>query len=85
MVNHVIICSCCFLLEKALYAEADQHPCSTGSKGFKCPDGSVCKNAWAGPNFGITSFDNMGLAGLTVFTCITLEGWTDVMYYVSIY
>ena len=25
----------------------------------------------------------MGLAALTVFQCITLEGWTDVMYYVS--
>ena len=25
----------------------------------------------------------MGLAGLTVFTSITLEGWTDVMYLVS--
>merc|ERR1712100_38358 len=24
-----------------------------------------------------------GIAGLTVFTCITLEGWTDVMYYIE--
>ena len=39
-------------------------------------------DSWEGPNFGITSFDNMGIAGLTVFTCITLEGWTDVMYFV---
>jgi voltage-dependent calcium channel L type alpha-1D len=36
-----------------------------------------------GPNNGITNFDNIGLAMLTVFQCITMEAWTDVMYYVS--
>ena len=29
------------------------------------------------------SFDNIFLACLTVFTCVTLEGWTDVMYLVG--
>uniref|UniRef100_A0A1I8GT10 Voltage-dependent L-type calcium channel subunit alpha n=1 Tax=Macrostomum lignano TaxID=282301 RepID=A0A1I8GT10_9PLAT len=38
---------------------------------------------WVGPNSGITNFDNIGLAMLTVFQCITMEGWTDVMYYVT--
>uniref|UniRef100_A0A1I8GVU8 Voltage-dependent L-type calcium channel subunit alpha n=1 Tax=Macrostomum lignano TaxID=282301 RepID=A0A1I8GVU8_9PLAT len=38
---------------------------------------------WEGPNSGITNFDNIGLAMLTVFQCITMEGWTDVMYYVT--
>ena len=28
---------------------------------------SVCLEKWAGPNAGITSFDNIGLAMLTVF------------------
>ena len=28
----------------------------------------------------MTSFDNILLSFLTVFTAITLEGWTDVMY-----
>lgn len=32
------------------------------------------------PNFGVTSFDNILSAWLTVFQCITLEGWTSVMY-----
>ena len=32
------------------------------------------------PNYGITNFDNIGNGVLTVFTSITLEGWTDVMY-----
>ena len=40
------------------------------------------ENRWGGPNYGITSYDNMYLAMITVFQCITMEGWTDVMYYV---
>lgn len=31
---------------------------------------SVCEDKWIGPNFGITSFDNIGFAMLTVFQCI---------------
>ena len=45
--------------------------------------GSTCQKPWEGPNNGITSFDNIFYAMLTVFQCITMEGWTDVMYYVS--
>ena len=43
----------------------------------------ICDEYWNGPNNGITNFDNFGLAMLTVFQCITMEGWTDVMYDVS--
>jgi hypothetical protein len=39
-----------------------------------------CDFGWDGPHDGIVNFDNFGLAMLTVFTCITLEGWTEVMY-----
>lgn len=42
-----------------------------------------CRTDWVGPHAGIVNFDNFGLAMLTVFTCITLEGWTEVMYNVS--
>ncbi|XP_038219335.1 muscle calcium channel subunit alpha-1-like [Zerene cesonia] len=58
------------------------HPCDTDN-GFNCSSlGSdmECREGWIGPNFGITNFDNFGLSMLTVFQCITLEGWTDVMY-----
>ena len=34
-------------------------------------------------NWGITNFDNIGSAFLTIFQCITLEGWTDVMYMIE--
>ena len=30
-------------------------------------------------NFGITNFDNFGSSYLTVFQCVTKEGWSDVM------
>ncbi|XP_037051066.1 muscle calcium channel subunit alpha-1 isoform X2 [Bradysia coprophila] len=60
----------------------DPHPCGDDG-GFICknldPD-YACKNNWEGPNYGITNFDNFGLAMLTVFQCITLEGWTEVLY-----
>ncbi|XP_063630082.1 muscle calcium channel subunit alpha-1-like isoform X3 [Cydia splendana] len=58
------------------------HPCDLDN-GFNCSSlGSemVCQEGWIGPNFGITNFDNFGLSMLTVFQCITLEGWTEVMY-----
>ena len=34
-----------------------------------------------GPNYGITSFDNIIYAMLTVFQCITMEGWTPILYW----
>ncbi|KAH8273691.1 hypothetical protein KR018_008850, partial [Drosophila ironensis] len=57
--------------------EDEVRPCGTGRK---CPDGMKCYGGWDGPNDGITNFDNFGLAMLTVFQCVTLEGWTDVLY-----
>ena len=59
------------------------YPQGGSSGGYKCPNGSLCQPYWEGPNFGITSFDNIGYAMLTVFQCITMEGWTSVLYYVS--
>ncbi|KAI9556867.1 hypothetical protein GHT06_016659 [Daphnia sinensis] len=61
------------------------HPCSNSSEvGFDCATiGMVCLPDWEGPNDGITNFDNFGLAMLTVFQCVTLEGWTDVLYQIE--
>ncbi|KAL7370687.1 hypothetical protein ABVT39_007799 [Epinephelus coioides] len=42
-----------------------------------------CRMGWEGPNDGITNFDNFAFAMLTVFQCITMEGWTDVLYWVN--
>uniref|UniRef100_A0A8D8A3M3 Voltage-dependent L-type calcium channel subunit alpha n=4 Tax=Culex pipiens TaxID=7175 RepID=A0A8D8A3M3_CULPI len=62
----------------------DPHPC--GEDGFQCERiayNMVCRYYWEGPNFGITNFDNFGLSMLTVFQCVTLEGWTDMLYYIQ--
>ncbi|XP_025410803.1 muscle calcium channel subunit alpha-1 isoform X5 [Sipha flava] len=65
----------------------DPHPCDEGDygeiSGFNCATligNYSCHGHWDGPNSGITNFDNFGLSMLTVFQCITLEGWTDVLY-----
>ncbi|XP_070176329.1 voltage-dependent calcium channel type A subunit alpha-1-like [Littorina saxatilis] len=51
---------------------------------FRCQTNiSKCERGWEGPNHGITSFDNIGFAMLTVFQCITMEGWTTVLYYTN--
>ncbi|KAI1888483.1 hypothetical protein AGOR_G00185610 [Albula goreensis] len=42
-----------------------------------------CESGWDGPNDGITNFDNFAFAMLTVFQCITMEGWTDVLYWMQ--
>lgn len=67
----------------------DPHPCSPSpiQGGYNCSLVGAeyfCCDDWEGPNSGITNFDNFGLSMLTVFQCVTLEGWTEVLYYVSL-
>ena len=58
-------------------------PCGQELPSRLCPNGTECRGRWLGPNYGITQFDNILFAVLTVFQCITMEGWTDMLYYVS--
>jgi voltage-dependent calcium channel L type alpha-1D len=59
-------------------------PCSPErGKGYNCPKHYICNVTYPGPNEGITNFDNIGLAMLTVFQCVTMEGWTQIMYWVN--
>ncbi|XP_050450291.1 muscle calcium channel subunit alpha-1 isoform X2 [Cataglyphis hispanica] len=64
--------------------EIMDNPVPCGEMGYQCSvlgaDYHCSKQFWEGPNYGITNFDNFGLAMLTVFQCVTLEGWTDVLY-----
>uniref|UniRef100_A0A8D0AC25 Voltage-dependent L-type calcium channel subunit alpha n=1 Tax=Sander lucioperca TaxID=283035 RepID=A0A8D0AC25_SANLU len=65
-------------------AEEEPAPCAISGHGRQCPiNGSVCREGWHGPNGGITNFDNFLFAMLTVFQCITMEGWTDVLYWMN--
>uniref|UniRef100_A0A7N6AEK1 Voltage-dependent calcium channel alpha-1 subunit IQ domain-containing protein n=1 Tax=Anabas testudineus TaxID=64144 RepID=A0A7N6AEK1_ANATE len=56
--------------------ETFEFPCGTR----QCPANYNCTDTWIGPNDGITQFDNILFAVLTVFQCITMEGWTTVLY-----
>ena len=66
-------------------------PTAKGGEIVKLPSGayvcdanfSECIEKWIGPNYGITSFDNIFFSMLTVFQCITMEGWTSVLYWVT--
>uniref|UniRef100_A0A3B4XKR9 Voltage-dependent N-type calcium channel subunit alpha n=1 Tax=Seriola lalandi dorsalis TaxID=1841481 RepID=A0A3B4XKR9_SERLL len=55
-------------------------PCGQEPPARTCPNGTQCREYWTGPNFGITNFDNILFAVLTVFQCITMEGWVDILY-----
>ncbi|KXZ52368.1 hypothetical protein GPECTOR_9g412 [Gonium pectorale] len=50
--------------------------------GHVCPAGMYC-TSYGNPNYGMTSFDHILWAWLTIFQCITQEAWTDVMYFTS--
>ncbi|XP_075458515.1 voltage-dependent L-type calcium channel subunit alpha-1C isoform X5 [Ascaphus truei] len=64
--------------------EEEASPCALASNnGRHCPNGSICRAGWDGPKHGITNFDNFAFAMLTVFQCITMEGWTDVLYWMQ--
>ncbi|XP_075470088.1 voltage-dependent L-type calcium channel subunit alpha-1S isoform X2 [Ascaphus truei] len=77
----------CYYLETDVIATVELEmpsPCSNAGQGRPCTiNGTECRAWWPGPNNGITHFDNFGFAMLTVYTCITMEGWTEVLYWVN--
>jgi hypothetical protein len=52
--------------------------------GNACPAGQYCVDQRKQdlPNFGFSNFDNIAWAWLTIFQCISMEGWTNIMYMV---
>uniref|UniRef100_A0A3Q3JUG4 Voltage-dependent L-type calcium channel subunit alpha n=1 Tax=Monopterus albus TaxID=43700 RepID=A0A3Q3JUG4_MONAL len=77
----------CYYKSTNIYATAEGElpaPCAVAGNGRRCLiNGSECRSEWEGPNNGITHFDNIGFAMLTVYQCITMEGWTKVLYWVN--
>nr|XP_017023069.1 voltage-dependent calcium channel type A subunit alpha-1 isoform X1 [Drosophila kikkawai] len=83
----------CYSLEdpnKLVKEGESETPCNTDNITEKTTGSFVCNNStsmclekWDGPNSGITSFDNIGFAMLTVFQCITMEGWTSILYWTN--
>uniref|UniRef100_A0A665U6B8 Voltage-dependent L-type calcium channel subunit alpha n=1 Tax=Echeneis naucrates TaxID=173247 RepID=A0A665U6B8_ECHNA len=75
--------STCYVMQTGALAEEEPTPCVASGHGRHCLNGTVCREGWQGPNNGITNFDNFLFAMLTVFQCITMEGWTDVLYWMN--
>lgn len=77
----MFVCVVCICIEEL----AADYPCGSEPPSRLCPNDTDCRigSAWKGPNYGITNFDNILFAILTVFQCITMEGWTDILYDVS--
>ncbi|ERE64227.1 voltage-dependent L-type calcium channel subunit alpha-1F [Cricetulus griseus] len=74
----------CYFLGSDMEAEEDPSPCASSGSGRSCTlNQTECRGRWPGPNGGITNFDNFFFAMLTVFQCITMEGWTDVLYWMQ--
>uniref|UniRef100_A0A7N6A5J7 Voltage-dependent L-type calcium channel subunit alpha n=1 Tax=Anabas testudineus TaxID=64144 RepID=A0A7N6A5J7_ANATE len=74
----------CYSISTGLMIEDDPSPCAFAGNGRFCEgNGTECRGKWEGPNGGITNFDNVFFAMLTVFQCITMEGWTDVLYWMN--
>uniref|UniRef100_S4R182 Voltage-dependent L-type calcium channel subunit alpha n=1 Tax=Mus musculus TaxID=10090 RepID=S4R182_MOUSE len=74
----------CYFLGSDMEAEEDPSPCASSGSGRSCTlNHTECRGRWPGPNGGITNFDNFFFAMLTVFQCITMEGWTDVLYWMQ--
>ena len=53
-----------------------------GGEGNSCPPGQYCvtQRKQDLPNFGYSNFDNIAWTWLTIFQCISMEGWTNIMY-----
>uniref|UniRef100_H2YSX2 Voltage-dependent L-type calcium channel subunit alpha n=1 Tax=Ciona savignyi TaxID=51511 RepID=H2YSX2_CIOSA len=67
-----------------IIANDDPQPCAPlGYAGRHCPEDTVCKDGWVGPAHGIINFDTFYFSFITVFQCITMEGWTEVLYYTN--
>eukprot|EP00937_MAST-01D_sp_MAST-1D-sp2_P001031 g1031.t1 len=77
-----------------LEADGQMRLCALSGYGRACPAGYACQlndpcmsgaNATfaPAPNSGFTHFDDIAHSFLVIFQCITLEGWSDVMYWAN--
>ena len=64
----------CYLADYCSETEPDCGP-------SKCEAGQTCEPTGKNPNSDVTSFDNIFTSMLTIFVCMTLEGWSDTMYH----
>ena len=71
----------CFVHGADTPVDAETGVCAKqGRFGRSCAPGLECKEWGANPLAGTVSFDNFMEALMTSFQCVTLEGWSEVMY-----
>ncbi|CDI97618.1 voltage dependent calcium channel type d subunit [Echinococcus multilocularis] len=88
--------TCYLVQENTTYTMMDNpRPCSNSSysMAFNCSEigpNYVCRDLppelgerYVGPEDGLVNFDNFLYAMLTVFTCVTMEGWTTFGAYIA--
>ena len=51
-----------------------------GGRGRICDAGYTCANSGLNPLYNHRGFDSLGLAMLTFVQCLTLDGWTTILY-----
>uniref|UniRef100_A0A7S1XCD4 Voltage-gated ion channel superfamily n=1 Tax=Tetraselmis chuii TaxID=63592 RepID=A0A7S1XCD4_9CHLO len=77
--DYETFCSGTRIDEGVLESTGVVNPTTTGL-GLQCSGEDFCRLTNSNPNYRITNFDHFPAALLTIFQCISLEGWTDVMY-----
>lgn len=66
----------CMNINTGMYTQGDDL-CGAES----CTNNSYCVMSLDNPNKGVSNFDNIYMACITVFQIITMEGWTSIMLY----
>ena len=56
---------------------------AAGARQGTCAAGEECRRYGVNPAYGTISFDDIVGTFVTIFQCVTLEGWTDVLYMTS--
>lgn len=76
------------------YITTKESLCGSTGSSYMCPESAVCGvpgevglpyssdpvAEMAYIDYGFTKFDNLLLSMITIFQCITLEGWAKIMY-----
>jgi len=70
----------CFNIEDGLVGDPSPMPCSSSGGGAAlCPSNYECLTLGENPSQGVTHFDGIGPAIMTIFQVMTLEGWYELM------
>ncbi|OAG40729.1 hypothetical protein AYO21_05027 [Fonsecaea monophora] len=65
------------------WLKADGSNGTDRSKGYLCPQGSLCVEGISGPYNGTVSFDNIGQSLELVFVIISSNTFSDLLYYLT--